>query len=181
MNSKARRHAAKFNMIETRLPEEQVMRLASTSRPMRTARRSHIDDLAVDQLATAMKDKLADCRARGRRGWDDPLQCSIEKLAGMLGEALCKGDPIDIANFCAMLTARGAGAESIAYYARLAFMRGTREIVTLDAARYRTLRDVPSDQLGQAGVPCISLPTGNHTGQHLTGADADHAIDQVMQ
>ncbi len=87
---------------------------------------THIDDIAVDQLANAMKAKLASCRAAGRRGWDSPLACSIERLAQMMGEALCKGDPIDVANFAAFLLARGAAPGLIAEHAMRAFLRGSR-------------------------------------------------------
>lgn len=72
----------------------------------------HPDDAAVDRFAAAMKDKLAAARAKGRSGWDDP-ECSQDRLSHMLREHVAKGDPRDVANFCAFLWCRG---EAIAPY-----------------------------------------------------------------
>lgn len=69
---------------------------------------SHPDDLAVDRFAAAMKSKLAASRAKGRGGWDDPEQCTVEHLARLLVEHIPKGDPVDVANFAMMLHQRGA-------------------------------------------------------------------------
>ncbi|WP_069267374.1 hypothetical protein [Paraburkholderia nodosa] len=60
----------------------------------------HSDDLAVDALAAAMKEKLAQARAKGRSGWQE---CDPEDLSHMLREHVSKGDPRDVANFCAFL------------------------------------------------------------------------------
>ncbi|WP_235088078.1 hypothetical protein [Chromobacterium sp. Beijing] len=71
----------------------------------------HTDDLAVDKFATAMKVKLAAARDKGRSGWDDPAQCSVESLAQLLVGHLEKGNAgnfEDIANLCMMLHQRGA-------------------------------------------------------------------------
>lgn len=67
----------------------------------------HPDDAAVDAFAGAMKAKMADARAKGRGGWEDPAQCSAEDLARMLRDHVEKGDPRDVANFCMMLHQRG--------------------------------------------------------------------------
>lgn len=78
------------------------------------AQGDHPDDRAVDLFALAMKSKLAHARRKGRSGWDDPTQCSIESLASMLADHLHKdnyGNFLDIANFCMMLHQRGAGPE----------------------------------------------------------------------
>ncbi|WP_019025346.1 MULTISPECIES: hypothetical protein [unclassified Thioalkalivibrio] len=74
----------------------------------------HPDDAAVDRFATAMKEKLAGAREKGRGGWDDPEQCSGEMLARMLFEHLGKGNPgnfQDIANLAMMLHQRGESPE----------------------------------------------------------------------
>ncbi|WP_244141735.1 hypothetical protein [Robbsia andropogonis] len=63
----------------------------------------HTDDEAVDQFAWIMRTKMAVSRAKGRSGWDDPAQCSVEHLALMLIEHFHKGDLVDIANLCMML------------------------------------------------------------------------------
>lgn len=67
----------------------------------------HPDDLAVDAFAAAMKAKMAEARAKGRGGWEDPTQCSADDLVRMLRDHVEKGDPRDVANFCMMLHQRG--------------------------------------------------------------------------
>lgn len=61
---------------------------------------THSDDIAVDAFAGAMKEKLAQARAKGRSGWE---QCDPTLLSAMLREHVDKGDPRDVANFCAFL------------------------------------------------------------------------------
>lgn len=68
----------------------------------------HPDDAAVDALAAKMKAKLAKQRAKGYKGWDSE-ECSHERLTQMLRSHVEKGDPVDVANFCAFLSARGEG------------------------------------------------------------------------
>lgn len=63
----------------------------------------HPDDIAVDRFAAKMKEKLARSRAKGRGGWDNPAECSVEYLSELLHEHVLKGDPIDVANFCMMI------------------------------------------------------------------------------
>jgi hypothetical protein len=53
-----------------------------------------------------MKKKLAKSRAKGRGGWDDPTECSIEYLSRLLVGHVDKGDPIDVGNFAMMLFCR---------------------------------------------------------------------------
>jgi len=80
---------------------------------------AHPDDLAVDAFAYAMKQKMADARAKGRGGWEDPAQCSAVDLTRLLRDHVEKGDPRDVANFCMMLHQRG---ESIVAYLDLPYM-----------------------------------------------------------
>lgn len=71
----------------------------------------HGDDIAVDRFSGAMKAKMAAAREKGRGGWDDPEQCSIESLVESLRGHLSKANPgnwVDIANFCMMLHERRA-------------------------------------------------------------------------
>ena len=63
------------------------------------------DNVAVDVLAAAMKRKLAKAREDGKKGWQD---CSPEYLSSCLYEHVSKGDPRDVANFCAFLWALGS-------------------------------------------------------------------------
>ena len=66
----------------------------------------HGDDVAVDMLAGRMKAKLAKQRAKGYSGWNG-TELTQQDLSRMLREHVDKGDPIDVANFCAFLVARG--------------------------------------------------------------------------
>lgn len=70
---------------------------------------AHHDDIMVDNLAAAMKAKMAAQRAKGYAGWDDPRECPTERLQAALADHVLKGDPVDVANFCGMLLARGEG------------------------------------------------------------------------
>lgn len=63
-----------------------------------------IDDAAVDALAVAMKAKLAKKRAQGFGGWQTANHFI---LSDFLVEHVEKGDPVDVANFCAMLHYKG--------------------------------------------------------------------------
>lgn len=72
---------------------------------------THADDIAIDRFAAAMKAKMAESRAKGRGGWEDPAQCSNAHLAELLIAHLCKGNDgtyEDVAIFCMMLHHRGA-------------------------------------------------------------------------
>lgn len=71
----------------------------------------HPDDLAVDRFAIAMKAKLAEKRAQGYGGWDDPEDCTIAWLSELLRKHIDKGDPIDVGNFAMMIHQRGGSIE----------------------------------------------------------------------
>ena len=63
-----------------------------------------IDNEAVDKLAKAMKDKLAEKREQGYHGWET---CKHGDLVQLLINHVDEGDPVDVANFCAFLFSRG--------------------------------------------------------------------------
>lgn len=63
-----------------------------------------LDELAVDNFALNMKQRLKEKRKEGRGGWHN---CSKEELTDLLTRSLEKGNPVDIANFCAFLSMRG--------------------------------------------------------------------------
>lgn len=65
-----------------------------------------VDDIATDRLATAMKAKLARKRSHGFGGWQGAA-VSRQHLSNLLRRHVEKGDPIDVANYCAFLHARG--------------------------------------------------------------------------
>jgi len=88
-----------------------AMRTPAEIESERASLQPHSDDLAVDRFALSMKAKLTEARAKGRGGWDDPQQCSVEFLAQLLIGLLSKGNAgnfEDIANFCMMLHQRDA-------------------------------------------------------------------------
>lgn len=96
----------------------QVIRIKDALRA-HAGKETHADDVAFDAFAVACKAKLADARAKGRSGWE---ACSEEQLAAMLIDHVRKGDPRDIANFCAFIWHIGRGESrsiSAAYVARL--------------------------------------------------------------
>ncbi|WP_255519691.1 hypothetical protein [Cupriavidus sp. IK-TO18] len=62
------------------------------------------DDAAIDRFAIELKKKLAKARDKGRGGWQT---CPSADLSRMLREHVDKGDPRDVANFCAFLWALG--------------------------------------------------------------------------
>lgn len=76
---------------------------------------AHPDDRAVDAFAAAMKAKLAEARAKGRGGWDDPNRCEVRYLADLLIEQVTRrdADPIDIANLAMFVHARAGGVEAL--------------------------------------------------------------------
>ncbi|RWB08745.1 MAG: hypothetical protein EOQ39_18970 [Mesorhizobium sp.] len=80
------------------------MRCTGGGEPYRSG---HSDDRAVDSFSLTMKEKLAKTRAKGRFGWDDPDDCSIETLSQMLKDHVSKGDPVDVANLAMMIHQRG--------------------------------------------------------------------------
>lgn len=63
-----------------------------------------LDETAIEILADNMKKRLAKKRAEGYGGWQS---CTEDELSNLLTQSLEKGNPVDIANFCAFLLARG--------------------------------------------------------------------------
>lgn len=80
---------------------------AAVRRDTSPAPDEHPDNVAVDKLASAMKAKLAKQRSKGYSGWD--TDCTQERLSQLLREHVDKGDPVDVANFCAFLFYREEG------------------------------------------------------------------------
>ena len=63
------------------------------------------DDYLVRTCASAMVDKLAWSRAKGRGGWHTP-QCSDDRLRQMLRDHVEKGDMVDVLNLAGMILVR---------------------------------------------------------------------------
>jgi hypothetical protein len=80
-----------------------AIRSALTTPPAREiSEAEHPDDIAVDQFAGVMKAKLKwEREERARSGWQ---KMSAEELSRLLVEHMPKGDPVDVANFCMMLS-----------------------------------------------------------------------------
>lgn len=64
-----------------------------------------MDDDAVARLAHLMRDKLTMTRQHRGGWWSDG--CTVESLSRMLRDCVNKGDPVDVANFCAFIAAKG--------------------------------------------------------------------------
>lgn len=114
----------------------------------------HSDDVAVDAFATAMKDKLAQARAKGRTGWQ---QCCKEELSQMLREHVEKGDPRDVANFCMFLHSLGHGIAQISQQEQPASVDayvGARE----DAAIWKK-RALEAEELNRKFIADVNGPT----------------------
>lgn len=102
----------------------------------------HPDDAAVDRFAAAMKAKLAAARAKGRGGWDDPSQCSVEFLAKLLVEHVGKGNSgtfEDVANFAMMLHQRGADPQVLSNVAGAQEPLALPEGITIDKDFFGTV------------------------------------------
>lgn len=67
----------------------------------------HPDDEAVDKFAAAMHAKMAQARAKGKEGWDDPERCTAAHLEALLGYSKTSKEWVDVANYAMMLWARG--------------------------------------------------------------------------
>lgn len=180
MSTRRESHTPSSHSIRARISNDAALRLAATSPEGKvfSVRRDTADDLRVDRLATAMKRRLS--KQSRRLDLENPLEYSIEKLAQMLAEATCSGDPLSVAIIAMALHARHANHLVVADHARRSLLRGSREMLAINAARYEKLRNIPDDQLGAVGVPCISLPRSAHAGTHLTGTDADAAVDAFI-
>ncbi len=63
----------------------------------------HSEDHAVDQLAKAMHERLAEKRAEGKEGWED---LDAELLWDKLVASAAQGDAVDAANYAAMIYAQ---------------------------------------------------------------------------
>jgi len=61
------------------------------------------DNVGLARFASAMKAKLSRKRLEGRRGWNDPTECTVDWLWRLLCEHVDKGDPVDIANLAMMI------------------------------------------------------------------------------
>lgn len=100
----------------------------------------HPDDAAVDALCAAMKTKLREAREKkSRGGWET---CHHIDLSQMLREHVEKGDPVDVANFCAFLFAKGSQISKLIEFRQ--WLAQAMELLE-DYALESTLRDHGDD------------------------------------
>ena len=154
-----------------------------------TVTNDHPDDIAVDRFADAMKIKMAAARAKGRSGWDDPKQCSVDVLQDMLVHHLAKGDPIDIGNFAMMLWNRGevtVSADSVyrrklGEFANEAFMAQQRAnklaaewgLAQIQIAELRAELNASMPPSGFVLVPTSMTPEMRRAWDHAPQGDDD--------
>lgn len=78
----------------------------ATLREQRFVAGAHTDDTHIEKFATVMQQKMAKKRVEfPNKEWET---APVEKLAEMLVLHVGKGDPVDVANFCMMLSEREA-------------------------------------------------------------------------
>ena len=65
-----------------------------------------MDEVLVDAAASLMRRKLAKARDKGRGGWWNPAECTVGALREAMARHVEKGDPVDVANFAAMVAVR---------------------------------------------------------------------------
>ena len=72
--------------------------------------RAYIEETAdmrlLDLSQRAMREKLSMARRKGRGGWWNDAECSIEQLRSLLREHVEKGDMRDVMNLAAMVFVR---------------------------------------------------------------------------
>lgn len=145
----------------------------------------HTDDLAVDHFASAMKTKMAESRSKGRGGWDDPQECTVQMLARMLVSHIKKGDPVDVGNFAMMLHERNAGREVLRDETLKADeLKAWRTIQDIYSALHGNTTPWPEDLgLGFAPFGPDRLPARDERGFciHPDMPDGDEDIDQDLQ
>lgn len=103
-----KRLAAQYEAVSK---ERDELKATLAHQPVTAGWETHTDDIAVDRFAEAMKAKLANKRAEGRGGWDNPAECSIAFLSQLLREHVAKGDPVDVGNLAMMIHQRGGSVE----------------------------------------------------------------------
>ena len=107
----------RFHMISQHWNANLFVRIKKSSRDcpypvadLAPAPAQHPDDAAVEKLAEAMKQKLAENgRSSGGRGTD----CTQQQLSDLLRQHVEKGDVLAVANFCAFLFARGERVSAV--------------------------------------------------------------------
>ena len=133
------------------------------------------DHTAVARLCFDQREKLAITRQR-RGGWWTP-GCTVEQLSQMLHAVVAKGDPVDVANYCAFIRAKG----------------GKIAPISTATAGGITAREVVTDESGVsvgagAGrlVPCMPADThyrevSPHLGKSEIAGSASRRVEPEVQ
>ena len=85
---------------------ESIRRLASGDPAVRQIYDMIADDKLVRHAADAMREKLKLARVRGRGGWWNSDECTVDDLRSLLREHIEKGDMRDVLNLAAMVYVR---------------------------------------------------------------------------
>lgn len=85
---------------------ESIRRLASSDPDARQIYDMIADERLVRHAAEAMREKLKLARVRGRGGWWNSDECTIDDLRSLLREHIEKGDMRDVLNLAAMVYVR---------------------------------------------------------------------------
>lgn len=135
----------------------------------------------MDRFAKAMKDKLVECRAKGRSGWHDPLLCTGGELRRLLRNAIIKGDPVDVGNLAMMLHQRQdktcgesletTPPEGILHHALRDQMardaaEGLRAIEEQQAKRERRIAEEQRREVDRRGIPADAVLV--HCGNYIS-------------
>lgn len=156
-------------MLATMAPAYRAMVAAA---PIRQADDQHPDDAAVDRFAAAMKEKLALARVKGRGGWDDPEQCSVDDLTVMLRNQANGGDPVDAGNFAMMIHQR-SGRIARPRYAQLDAIEAA-ELQTLLTDTFAHCRPVyPAGIIAWAKAALLEIKDSLRYPATMTAALAD--------
>lgn len=85
---------------------ESIRRLAAGDPDAREIYEKLADDRLVRHAANAMREKLQVARVKGRGGWWNGEECTIDHLRSLLRDHVEKGDMRDVLNFAAMVYVR---------------------------------------------------------------------------
>ena len=96
------------NMNESKFFEREAKYMINMMRSP-NAPENYADEKMAGITNEAMRSKLRIARDKGRHGWWNSEQCSIEDLKKMLLEQIKKGDMIDVMNFAGMIFIREKG------------------------------------------------------------------------
>ena len=118
-----------------------IRRLASGDPDARQIYDKLADDRLVRHAANAMQEKLQLARVKGRGGWWNSDECTIEHLRTLLREHVEKGDMRDVLNLAAMV-----------YVREIADLR-PNALCSADAVGGRLRRMVRPE--GQKGAPSL--------------------------